>query len=58
MLLALRQVVHLGKFNYAHQYHGIRRDQLPLFRERFADVMVRRHLYFVYTILGKKRQSG
>jgi SAM-dependent methyltransferase len=57
-LLAMRQVVHLGKFDYAQVYHGIRPDQLPLFRERFADVSARRHLYFVYTILRHKRQAG
>lgn len=49
-----RNVIRRGRFDYEKHYFGISRSQIPLFRERFYDLRVRRHRYFVYTILGQK----
>ncbi len=48
-------VIHHGKFNYGHYYWGITRRQIHLFDQRFGDLQVRRHRWFVYSILGNKK---
>ena len=53
-----RNVLKRGRFAYESIYHGIRPEQLPLFRGRFDDVRIKRHLWLVYTILGHKRGDG
>lgn len=50
-----RHVVRRGRFAYEHRYFGIRPDQLPLFLERFDEVRIKRRLWAVYTILGRKK---
>ena len=49
-----KNLIHRGRFNYAPQYHGIRPDQIPLFRRRFSNVRVSRHRWLVYMICGEK----
>lgn len=52
-----RNILHRGRFDYENRYFGITPSQIPLFRERFDDLQVRRHRYFVYTICGQKSAS-
>jgi hypothetical protein len=47
-------VIRRGRFQYESNYHGIRPDQLPVFRQRLAATRIRRHWGLVYTILGQK----
>jgi SAM-dependent methyltransferase len=48
-------VFHPGGCQWESKYHGIRKDQIPLFHERFADMKVRRPRYVVYEIFGHKK---
>jgi hypothetical protein len=43
---------------YEDRYYGIRPSQIPLFRDRFADVTARRPRYFIYEIFGRKKARG
>lgn len=43
---------------WSHSYHGIRKNQLPLFRDRLEDVRIRRWRCFVYTIFGRGPDSA
>jgi protein-L-isoaspartate O-methyltransferase len=54
LLWARRQMVRRERYVWERKYFGITPEQIPLFTERFNDVEVRRHWYFVYTILGRK----
>ncbi len=53
-----RHILHRGAFGWEKYYHGIRPDQLPLFRERFARVRVKRYLGLVYGIFGEARPAS
>jgi len=52
---ARRNVVHRGRFEWEDRYHGVRDDQVPLFRSAFAAVDARRPRFLVWSILGSKR---
>jgi len=49
-----RNIIHRGRFDWEDHYYGITPSQIDLFRERFADLNVRRHRHFVYEIFGRK----
>lgn len=50
-----RNVIHRGRGAYLDHYHGITRQQTPLFERRFDDVRVRRRRCMIFTITGRKR---
>jgi len=50
-----RNFIHRGVFDWEKKYRGITPEQLNIFREKFADLKARRHLSFVYEILGHKK---
>ena len=52
-----RNLVHRGRFGYEHVYHGIRPEQIPLFRNRFEALVARRYCYFVWGIFGRKASA-
>ena len=52
-----RNVIHRGRGAYLDRYHGITREQIPLFQRQFDDVMVRRRRFMIYTITGRKRTT-
>jgi SAM-dependent methyltransferase len=52
-----RHIVHRGKWIWERRYLGVRRDQIPLFQARFANVTVRRPRLFVFEIFGYKGNS-
>lgn len=54
LLQWLRWHVAHRKTRYQHVYHGIRPDQLDLFRRHFDTVKVRSYLGLVYVITGRK----
>lgn len=51
------KLVWRGRMNYQQQYHGITREQVHLFRDRFGDLTARRRMGLVYVILGHKKTS-
>ena len=52
-----RHVFHRGDFGYGEDYHGITTAQLAIFRQRFAEVRIKRHRLFVYGIQGQKQSA-
>jgi len=52
LLFWLREHVRREGCGYAQRYFGVRKDQIPLFRERFRDVRARRYRFLVWCIRG------
>ena len=58
LLWARRQIVRRERYTWEKDYFGITPEQIPLFKQRFRNVEVRRHRYFVYTIMGRKASAN
>jgi len=50
-------VIHRKGVSWAPHYHGITKEHLGLFRQRFDHVQITRHGWFVYLIFGHKRTT-
>ena len=57
-LFWLRRHFRRGGCGYAHRYVGVRKDQIPLFRERFQAIRATRYRFLVWRILGRSTQTA
>lgn len=57
MTLDLLRRLRPGGCRHMRHYHGIRSDQLVVFRHHFEDVTIRRHRLLAYSILGCHREQ-
>jgi hypothetical protein len=48
-----KHILHRGKFEYGQRYFGIRKDQIKLFDERYANFSLRSYRYFVFELFGE-----
>lgn len=59
LLMWMRRLfIYRGRHKGHLIYFNINPWQIQLFRDRFSDLTAWRHLYFIYTILGRKKPAG